>query len=291
MLGQDLVAHLAVRHQIIPVDLPQVDITDLRAIQATASSQRPDVVIHTAAFTAVDECETRRELAFQVNAQGTRHVALACRDQKVPLLYISTDYVFDGEKPSPYREDDAPRPINVYGQSKLQGEQHVRTLVGHFWIVRTSWLFGPKGRNFVRAILEKARRDRMLRVVDDQVGAPTYTADLAEKLEQIIERGGTGIYHVTNQGFCSWFEFAEEILRQAGLSQVAVTPMPSSASERPAPRPKNSRLANSRLESEGLGLLPPWQDALRRYLARDAAGEKPICSAGPLRDPSSGGRA
>ena len=270
MLGKDLVAHLAGRHQIIPVDLPKVDITDPQAIQSTVESQRPDVVIHTAAFTAVDECETRRDMAFRVNGDGTRHVALACRSRNVPLLYISTDYIFDGEKPSPYREDDAPRPMNVYGESKLQGEQHVQGLMQHFWIVRTSWLFGPQGKNFVRAIREKARGGANLRVVHDQVGAPTYTTDLAEKLELIIERGGEGIYHVTNQGYCSWFEFAQEILRQAGLSHVPITPLPSAASDRPAPRPKNSRLANCRLEAEGLGLLPPWQDALRRYLARDA---------------------
>jgi len=269
MLGQDLTAHLAAGHQVVPADLPEVDITDLGLFQRTLDSTKPDVVIHAAAFTAVDECETRQELAFRVNGEGTRNVAQACRENRVPLLYISTDYVFDGEKETPYLEDDTPHPINVYGHSKLQGETHISALVGHFWIVRTSWLFGPRGKNFVRAILERARLKGLLQVVDDQVGAPTYTMDLAEKLEHIVARGGPGIYHVTNRGYCSWFDFAEEVIQQAGLSQVKISPVPTSALDRPAPRPRNSRLANNRLETEGLGLLPPWQDALRRYLLRE----------------------
>jgi dTDP-4-dehydrorhamnose reductase len=166
-------------------------------------------------------------------------------------------------------EDDMPCPINVYGESKLQGEQYVQEMVEHYLMVRTSWLFGPMGRNFVRAILEKARGGESLRVVDDQVGAPTYTVDLAVALEQTIQRGGKGIYHITNQGYCSWFEFAREILQQAGLAEVELSPIPSSASPRPARRPRNSRLANSRLEREGFGLLPLWNDALRRYLYRE----------------------
>jgi dTDP-4-dehydrorhamnose reductase len=185
------------------------------------------------------------------------------------MLYVSTDYVFDGQKPTPYGEDDRPSPLNVYGRSKLQGERYVTELLEAAWIVRTSWLFGPLGKNFVRTILQRAHRGESLRVVDDQVGAPTYTMDLAEKLEQIVVRGSPGIYHVTNRGYCSWFEFAQEILRRAALSHVRVFAIPTSASDRPAPRPRNSRLAHTRLESEGLGLLPAWQDALTRYLLRE----------------------
>jgi dTDP-4-dehydrorhamnose reductase len=269
MLGQDLTAHLETRHQVVPADLPEVDITDLGLFQRTLDSTKPDVVIHAAAFTAVDDCERRPDLAFQVNAEGTRIVAVACRESFLPLLYLSSDYVFDGQKPTPYAEDDLPNPINVYGRSKLEGERHVKELGERAWIVRTSWLFGPLGKNFVRAILEQARRGASLRVVDDQVGAPTYTMDLAKKLEEIVERGSPGIYHVTNKGYCSWFDFAHAIIRQAGLSQVKISPVPTSASDRAAPRPQNSRLANNRLETEGLGLLPPWQDALRRYLLRE----------------------
>jgi dTDP-4-dehydrorhamnose reductase len=269
MLGRDLTAHLAARHQVVPADLPEVDITDLDLVQRTFDSTRPEVVIHTAAFTSVDDCEHRPDLAFQVNAEGTRNVAVACRQASLPMLYISTDYVFDGQKPTPYGEDDRPGPLNVYGRSKLQGERYVTELLKAAWIVRTSWLFGPLGKNFVRAILQRAQQGESLRVVDDQVGAPTYTMDLAEKLEEIVMKGKPGIYHVTNHGYCSWFEFAQEILRQAGLSHVPLSPIPTSDSDRPARRPRNSRLAHTRLESEGLGLLPAWQEALTRYLLRE----------------------
>ena len=269
MLGRDLTAHLAARHQVVPAELPEVDITDLDLVQRTFDSTKPEVVIHTAAFTSVDNCEHWPDLAFHVNAEGTRNVAVACRQASLPMLYVSTDYVFDGQKPTPYGEDDQPNPLNVYGQSKLQGERHVTELVEAAWIVRTSWLFGPLGKNFVRTILQRAQRGESLRVVDDQVGAPTYTMDLAEKLEQIVVRGSPGIYHVTNRGYCSWFEFAQEILRQTALSHVRVFAILTSASDRPALRPRNSRLAHTRLESEGLGLLPAWQDALTRYLLRE----------------------
>ncbi|MGA2072036.1 MAG: dTDP-4-dehydrorhamnose reductase [Terriglobia bacterium] len=279
MLGLDLSALLRAHHEVVGADLPEVDITDLRLVRAAIHGAGIDAVIHTAAFTAVDDCERRPEVAFQVNAEGTRNVAIACRESSVPLLYISTDYVFDGRKPTPYVENDTPNPLNAYGASKLQGERYVAELLRAAWIVRTSWLFGPLGKNFVRTILERARQGDSLRVVDDQFGAPTYTVDLAAKLEQIVMKGKPGIYHATNQGYCSWFEFAGEILRQAGLSHVPLAAIPTSASDRPALRPRNSRLAHTRLESEGLGLLPPWQDALKRYLARESQaqsqGERP----------------
>lgn len=270
MLGQDLTAQLARRHQLVPLNRRDGDITDSNLTAKTVERSKADVVIHAAAFTAVDECERQPARAFQVNAEGTRNVAQACRRAGLPVLYLSTDYVFDGEKAAPYVEDDAPNPVNVYGRSKLEGERNVRELLERFWIVRTSWLFGPLGKNFVRAILERAREGEPLRVVNDQFGAPTYTEDLAEKLEQILERGKPGIYHVTNAGYCSWFDFAQEVLRQAGLSQVKISPIPTCASDRPARRPRNSCLANTRLEAEGLGALRPWQQALERYLWREA---------------------
>ena len=268
MLGRDLVVHLETTHQIMGADLPEVDITDQTSIENVIETQRPDVVIHAAACTAVDECEQQPAVAFRVNAEGTRNVASVCRQARIPLLYVSTDYVFDGEKTDAYVESDSPNPINIYGRSKLEGERYVSDLIDRSWIVRTSWLFGPLGKNFVKTILDMARRGQSLRVVNDQAGSPTYTVDLATALEQIFEKGGPGIYHVTNQGHCSWYEFAEEILRQAGLEGISLTPIPTSASGRPAPRPRNSCLANTRLQQEGLNLLPPWQDALRRYLLR-----------------------
>ena len=279
MLGRDLSALLHACHAVIGADLPEVDITNPRLVQATIQGAGLDVVIHTAAFTAVDDCERRPEAAFKVNAEGTRNLAVACREASVPLLYISTDYVFDGGKPTPYVENDTPNPLNVYGASKLQGEKYIAELLPAAWIVRTSWLFGPFGKNFVRTILERARQGNSLRVVDDQFGAPTYTVDLAGKLEQIVMKGRPGVYHATNQGYCSWFEFAGEILRQSGLSHIPLAAIPTTASDRPALRPRNSRLAHTRLESEGLGLLPAWQDALKRYLEKErqagSEGEKP----------------
>jgi dTDP-4-dehydrorhamnose reductase len=269
MLGQDFTSLAAPRHEIVPLDLPEVDITDAGAVAKYVSSSQPDAVIHAAAFTSVDECERKPELASRVNAEGTRNVALACRDAGVPMLYISTDYVFDGEKAAPYVEDDATNPLGVYGRSKLEGEKFVRELLPRFWIARTSWLFGPCGKNFVRTMLEKAQAGGELRVVDDQFGAPTYTMHLAAALEEIVTKGGPGIYHTTGQGFCSWFEFARAIVQQARLSATRVVPIPTSASGRPAPRPKNSRLASTRLQEEGLSLLPPWEEGLRCYLERE----------------------
>ncbi len=274
MLGQDLMRRLAPRHETSGLDLPEADITNFAQVRQFFRTVKAEAVIHAAAFTAVDECERQPDLAFRVNAEGTRNVALACREEQVPMLYISTDYVFDGEKPEPYLEEDAPNPISVYGRSKLQGERNVQETLAHYWIVRTSWLFGLQGRNFVETILLKAAAGENLRVVNDQIGAPTYSMDLAATLEQIVEKGGPGVYHATNQGECSWFDFAREILRQAGVNRAQVFPLSSAELARPARRPMNSRMCNARLQREGLALLPPWQDALRRYIASRPSEEE-----------------
>jgi dTDP-4-dehydrorhamnose reductase len=270
MLGQDLTTRLQSRHEVIPFTRADADITDQQRITGAIERALPEVVVHAAAFTAVDRCESEPELAFRVNSEGTRHVALVCRELKIPMLYLSTDYVFDGEKTEPYVEADIPHPLNVYGLSKLEGERHVSSLVDRYWIVRTSWLYGPYGKNFVAAILDQARRGITPRVVSDQVGSPTYTEDLAAGLETVIERGGPGIYHISNFGFCSWFDFAQEVFRQVGLDPSQVKQISTSSSGRPARRPRNSCLANSRLAAEGIPLLQPWQDALRMYMARTA---------------------
>jgi dTDP-4-dehydrorhamnose reductase len=269
MLGQDVRAFLCPRHEVVPADLPEIDITRPEVLAPAIADARPDVVVHAAAFTAVDECERQPEVAYHVNGEGTRHVAQACRKAGLPLLYVSTDYVFDGEKPAPYVEGDAPNPLGVYGRSKLEGERRVVELLEHYWIVRTSWLFGPCGKNFVGTILERARAGTPMRVVNDQIGAPTYTVHLAAALEAIITRGEYGVYHATSQGFCSWFEFARAIVREAGRDESLVTPIPTSASNRLASRPRNSRLAAAHLGQQGLPLLPPWQEGLRCYLLRE----------------------
>jgi dTDP-4-dehydrorhamnose reductase len=268
MLGRDLVSCLEPRHCVLPLNRKEADITDSGAVDRALEKAEPDIVIHCAAFTAVDDCEIEPQLAFNVNAEGTHNVARACRRWDIPLLYLSTDYVFDGEKTEPYVETDPPNPLNVYGKTKLAGEESVKELAARFWIVRVSWLFGPWGRNFVRAVLDQAQKGQPLRVVADQVGAPTYTMDLAKKIEDIFTTAEGGIYHMTNQGYCSWFEFAREILHQAGLDYITISPILSSDLDRRARRPRNSRLANTRLEASGLGLLPPWKDAVRSYLSR-----------------------
>jgi dTDP-4-dehydrorhamnose reductase len=268
MLGQDLTARLQARHEVIPLTRADADITDADGITGAIRRASPEAVVHTAALTAVDRCESERDLAFRVNGDGTRNIALACGDLKIPLLYLSTDYVFDGKKKEPYVETDATHPINVYGESKLEGERQVSRLLEHYWIVRTSWLFGLHGRNFVRAIVDQANSGVTLRVVSDQFGSPTYTEDLASGIGTILERGGPGIYHVCNQGFCSWFDFSQEILRQIGMDPSTVVPILTAEANRPARRPSSSCLANTRLVAEGLPSLSSWQDALRRYLLR-----------------------
>ena len=268
MLGQDLMALLALRHQPIPLRRADADLTDSDAVVRALEARRPEAVVHTAAYTAVDDCESHPEIAYRVNGEGTRHLALACRRLQIPMVYISTDYVFDGEKADPYVETDEPNPLNVYGWSKLQGERSVQELLRQFWIVRVSWLFGPLGKNFVRTIMEQARSGRSLRVVTDQMGAPTYTMDLAARLEAILtEPAAPGVYHLSNGGYCSWFEFAREIVAQSGLGETSITPIPASVLQRPARRPKNSRLGTIR--NLAIGPPPSWQDALTRYLVRE----------------------
>jgi dTDP-4-dehydrorhamnose reductase len=269
MLGQDLVSCLNRRHEVIPFHRGDADITRADQVWRAMNDARPDAVIHTAAFTAVDDCERQPELAFSVNADGTCYIADACRRLKIPMLYVSTDYVFDGEKTSPYEEDDSPNPLNIYGKSKLKGEKYVLDLVDDFRIVRVSWLFGAGGRNFVRTILGVGQKRKPLQVVDDQVGSPTYTKDLAIKLGEVLERGSSGIYHITNQGFCSWFDLAKEAMRVSGLDSVPIAPTTTSQAGRPAPRPKNSRLANTQLRKQGIEFLPSWQDALSRFLSQE----------------------
>lgn len=268
MLGWDLVPQLKATHEVTAVDRDEGDITRLHDVEALFASSRPEVVVHCAAATQVDDCERDPDWAMRINGTGTRNIATCCVRHGVPVLYFSTDYVFDGEKPSPYLENDPPNPINAYGRSKLAGEESLRELMENYWIVRISWLFGPLGKNFIQAIQAKARQGESLRVVDDQVGAPTYTQDLATMTEKLVSNHHYGIYHITNQGYCSWFEFAREILHQEGLTCVQIQPISSAESSRPARRPRNSRLENRRLQSLGIPLLPRWQDALGRYLAR-----------------------
>ena len=266
MLGTALLPCLQGEHDVVGVNSRDFDISQRPAVQMAFRDLRPDFVYHLAAFTNVDGCETNPQKAMGVNAQGTQNVALACADVGAALLYISTDYVFDGSLPRPYREDDTPNPLSVYGQSKLGGESYVQSVVDRHFIVRTSWLYGPGGKNFVATILKIATERDELRVVCDQRGSPTYTLHLALKLAQMLQLNTYGTYHVGGVGNCSWFEFARTILKLGGFPRVRVVPISTEESGRKAPRPHNSVLDNQRLLASHLGGLPPWQEGLEHYL-------------------------
>jgi dTDP-4-dehydrorhamnose reductase len=265
MLGHDLCTLLAQEHKVIGVDIEEFDITQLEAVEEVVA-RNPERVCHLAANTDVDGCELDPDKAYMVNGLGTRHIALACQRLSIPMLYISTDYVFDGTKGAPYREFDPPHPTSAYGRSKLAGEWFTERLLNRFFIVRTSWLYGHAGRNFVDTILRKAKETGRLSVVTDQVGCPTYTRDLAHAIQRLITTDLFGIYHVTNCNETSWFEFAQEILKQAGLTGVALEPTDSQTYRRPAPRPSYSVLDNLSWRCTFGSHLRPWQEALADYL-------------------------
>jgi len=233
---------------------------------------RPDVVIHAAAYTDVDGCELNLNDAYLVNTEGTKNVANACKHAGAFLVYISTDFIFDGTKTMPYIEDDAPSPISIYGRSKLQGEERIRQLLEQYLIIRTSWLFGENGKNFVDTIINKAESGEPLRVVDDQRGSPTYANDLVDGIAGLLLKDfdlNIKILHITNSGSCTWYDFTKEIIRAKGIKGVNLKPVASDAIKRPAKRPKMSILDNTRFIKASGGSLPSWQDALARYLSSD----------------------
>jgi dTDP-4-dehydrorhamnose reductase len=267
MLGRALSLSLGSCHEVVALARAALDVTDLTAVQRAFARSAPDVVIHTGAWTDVDGCQLDPDRAFRVNGLGSRNVALACQATGAACCYISTDYVFDGAQADPYTEFDRPNPISVYGASKLAGERAVRLLVPRHWIVRTSWLYGSGGKNFVKTIVTRARAGQELRVVDDQVGSPTYASDLAQGIARLIQEPRYGLWHLTNSQSVSWYAFAAAILESGGLTKVGLEPIRSKDLDRPAPRPKNSVLRNYCWELEGWPLLRPWPEALRDYLA------------------------
>lgn len=266
-LGYDVVNELTKRgHEAVGVDVDEMDITDGEACRQVITEANPDAVIHCAAYTAVDAAEDNVDLCRRVNADGTRNIALVCRDLDIKMVYISTDYVFDGQGTRPWEPDDVRDPLNVYGVTKCEGEMAVEELVKKFFIVRIAWVFGVNGKNFIRTMLRLGEERGAVSVVDDQIGSPTYTYDLARLLVDMTESEHYGRYHATNEGFCSWYEFACEIFKQAGMAEVKVTPVDSSQFPAKAKRPMNSRMDKSKLAANGFEPLPAWQDALNRYL-------------------------
>lgn len=243
----------------------ELDITDREAVERLMTAYRPDAAIHCAAYTKVDLAEDEPERCWAVNADGTRNLAAACREIGAKMLYISTDYVFPGTGEQLRRTDDPVSPVNTYGRSKLAGELAVQSLLEKYFIVRISWVFGKNGNNFVKTMLRLAETKAELSVVCDQIGSPTYTADLAPLLCDMVQTERYGVYHATNEGTCAWSEFAEAIFELAGR-QVVVHPIPTSAYPTRAARPLNSRMSKECLHSNGFQELPEWKNALARYL-------------------------
>jgi dTDP-4-dehydrorhamnose reductase len=243
----------------------ELDITDLAHVRKVFNEIKPDVVCHTAAYTAVDKAETDRDGAFLVNAYGTRNVAIAAEEIGAKLVYVSTDYVFNGEKKEAYCEFDTPSPQVVYGQSKYAGEQFVHDFHSKFFITRTSWVYGQYGGNFVKTMLKLAETHDQITVVNDQRGCPTYTKDLAEKIIELFQTDNYGVYHLSNSGSCTWYEFAKAIFEIKGLN-VTVNPCTTEEFPRPAKRPKNSEFEHMALRLNGFEGVRGWREALNNFL-------------------------
>lgn len=266
-LGYDVMNELKKRGlEAVGADIEEMDITDAESVNRFIMAAKPDAVIHCAAYTAVDAAEENEDICRRVNADGTRNIAKVCKELDCKMIYISTDYVFDGQGSRPWEPDEERHPLNVYGQTKYEGELAVQELLEKYFIVRIAWVFGVNGKNFVKTMLNLAQTHDTLTVVNDQYGSPTYTYDLARLLVDMVQTDKYGIYHATNEGICTWYEFACEIFKQAN---VAVKVLPVSAAEyrAKAKRPENSRMSKEKLTENGFERLPSWQDALGRYLA------------------------
>ncbi len=265
-LGYDVMRELHKRGiDCCGADRAEFDITDYNATYKFITAYAPDAVIHCSAYTAVDKAEDEPELCRTVNAGGTENIAKVCQEIDAKMLYISTDYVFPGNGEAFYNVDDSTAPQNVYGQTKLEGELAVQKLVQKYFIVRISWVFGINGNNFIKTMLRLAETHKELGVVADQIGSPTYTADLAVLLVDMVQTDKYGTYHATNEGVCSWADFAEKIFATARVD-VKVNRIVSEAYPTKAKRPKNSRLSKAKLVQQGFGLLPSWQNAVERYI-------------------------
>ncbi|MFC1577220.1 dTDP-4-dehydrorhamnose reductase [Candidatus Omnitrophota bacterium] len=289
MLGCDLCAELSGRYRLFGIDLMsrpcsalsdenfyRQDITDKERTVSAISKISPYAVFHTAAMTDVDGCELDPERALRMNAEGTRNVALGCSKAGAALIFISTDYVFDGKKGSPYREEDPTGPLSSYGRSKLEGEKALKDILDNYFIARTSWLYGSNGKNFIGAILSRAGQQKVLKVVSDQAGSPTYTKDLSAALAALLEGfaqsdSGYGTYHISNSGSVSWCDYARAIIRIARLDTEVIA-ISTKEAGRPAPRPGNSVLDNSKFNKFSKYRLRGWEDALKEYLSGQIKG-------------------
>lgn len=264
-LGQELVRMGTEKIRIVGYGRDRLDITNLDQCREVIADIRPDAIIHAAAYTAVDKAESEPDEAYRINALGTRNLAIAAREQAAKLCYISTDYVFDGTGTAPYNEYDNTNPQSVYGKSKRAGEILLQSLADRYFIVRTSWVYGKYGNNFVKTMLKLASERDSVTVVADQIGSPTYTYDLAQFLIELVQTEKYGVYHASNTGSCSWYEFAKAIFEESGIS-IRTEPCTTEQFPRPAPRPAYSVMDHSAIRQNGFKDLRPWREALRAFL-------------------------
>lgn len=265
-LGFDVIRELKARNiECIGTTRNEFSLTDTEKMQAFVKAYKPDAVIHCAAYMNVNEAEDNKDLCMLVNYSSTKELAKICKEIDAKMIYISTDYVFAGSGEGFYEINNDKEPQNVYGKSKLKGELAIQKILDKYFIIRTSWLFGINGNNFIKYVLSEQKKGNKLRIVNDQIGSPTYTVDLAKLLCDMALSDKYGIYHATNEGICSWYDFACEIFKQAGI-KINVKPVPSTAFPTKATRPHNSRMSKKCLDKAGFNRLPAWQDALSRYL-------------------------
>ena len=265
-LGYDVMRELQRQHiDCIGADRKEFDITDYEAVHKFITSYMPNAVVHCSAYTAVDKAEDERELCHQVNVVGTENIAKICKKIDAKMVYISTDYVFNGTKDGWYEVDDKPNPVNIYGAAKLGGELAVQDILDKYFIVRISWVFGINGNNFIKTMLRLGKERTELNVVADQIGSPTYTADLSKLLVEMVKTDKYGIYHATNEGVCSWAEFAEEIFKAANMN-VKINHISTAEYPTKAKRPLNSKMSKEKLVESGFSKLPDWRNAVSKYI-------------------------
>ncbi len=266
-LGTDVVSTLYKDYNIVGLAKHALDITNLEASLNIVKDIKPHIIINCSAYTNVDKGEQDIDLAYRINAFGTKNLAIAALENNCKLVHISTDFIFDGEKNSPYIETDSPNPLNVYGKSKLLGEQFIQEINPQYYILRTSWLYGKNGNNFVKTMLHLTNENKIINVVHDQRGTPTYTKDLVQVIKKVIKTDAYGIYHASNEGSCTWFEFANEIFKLANIKNIQLLPITTEELSRPARRPFYSVLKNHMLELNFDYRLRPWEEALNQYFA------------------------
>ena len=267
-LGYDVVRELEKRNiEAVGVDIDEMDITDKESVDKVITEANPDAVIHCAAYTAVDAAEDNAELCRRVNVDGPLNIAQTCKKLDIKMIQISTDYVFNGQGERPFEPDDPTDPVSVYGLTKRDGENAVINTLDKYFIVRIAWVFGVNGKNFVKTMLNLSKTHDTLTVVNDQFGSPTYTYDLARLLVDMVQTDKYGIYHATNEGFISWYDFAVQIFKEAGINTVTVKPVTTAEyGVSKAVRPFNSRMSKEKLTKAGFERLPKWEDALERYI-------------------------